>query len=108
MLFEPGELQGKEFKVKTVHNEAGEQAALYYACQSAAFGAFLWNMLISRSYANKAEIDQGLEREMMRLANQRKVDTKEAAMKSMITRAGLFVPNAGYTPGHSEPEASEE
>lgn len=90
MLFNPGDLEKKEFKIITVPGEAGEQVALWYACHSAAFGAVLWNMAISQAYASKADIDQALEREMLNMVRQGGKADKDLAMRRMIVRSGLF------------------
>jgi hypothetical protein len=91
MIFEPNDLEGKDFKVKTVHNEAGEQVALWYACHSGAFGAFLWNLAVNTAYSSKAEIDQAIEREMLKLARQGMRADRDTAMRRLIVRSGLFV-----------------
>lgn len=90
MLFNPGDLEKKEFKVITFPGEAGEQVALWYACQSAAFGAFLWNQAVNQAYASKAEIDQALEREILKIMRENGQPDKDLAMRRMIVRSGLF------------------
>jgi hypothetical protein len=69
----------------------------------------LWNLAVNRAYSNTAEIETALEREMFRLAKLPPtpgISLREAAMRSMIRRSGLFI-DPKEKPVKGQPDAVE-